>query len=79
MPQVGDIWKIPYEPYAVLVLGIFYEDEKRVETLCLYKTGWSEVACWWTYDTTQIGFPKDDPECEYEKIGYLDMSELIKL
>ena len=49
------------------------------DALCLYNTGWSERSAWWTYETTQITFTKNELSQRYEKIGYVDISELSKL
>ena len=79
MPQVGDIWKIPYNPYTVLIVQIYGDNEEETDALCLYNTGWSERSAWWTYETTQITFTKNELSQRYEKIGYVDISELSKL
>ena len=79
MPQIGDIYKIPYNPYTVLILEIYYADEKRVETRCLYNDGYSEEMAWYRYNTTQITFHMEDFTERYNKIGHVDISELTKL
>lgn len=79
MPQVGDIWKIPYSPYTVLIVQIYDDDEEQIYALCLYNTGWSERSAWWTYCTTYITFRKSELSQRYEKIGHIDISELDKL
>ncbi len=79
MPEVGDIWKIPYDPYTVLIVQIYNDDEEKTDALCLYNTGWSERSAWWAYETTQITFGKNELSQRYEKIGHVDISELSKL
>ena len=79
MPEVGDIWNIPCNPYTVLIVQIYNDNEEATDALCLYNTGWSEGSAWWTYGTTQITFWKSELSQRYEKIGHIDISELDKL
>lgn len=79
MPQVGDIWKIPYSPYIVLIVQIYNDNEEQTYALCLYNTGWSDESAWYTYGITQATFYKKELSQRYEKIGHIDISELTKL
>jgi hypothetical protein len=79
MPEVGDIWDIPCNPYTVLIVQIYNDNEEATDALCLYNTGWSEGSAWWTYSTTQITFTKSELSQRYKKIGHIDISELDKL
>ena len=79
MPEVGDIQEIPCNPYTVLIVQIYNDNEEATDALCLYNTGWSEGSAWWTYSTTQITFTKSELSQRYEKIGHVDISELDKL
>ena len=79
MPEVGDIWDIPCNPYTVLIVQIYNDNEQKTDALCLYNTGWSEGSAWWTYGTTQITFTKSELSQRYKKIGHIDISELDKL
>lgn len=79
MPQVGDIWKIPYSPYTVLIVQIYNDNEEQTYALCLYNIGWSDESAWYTYGITQATFYKKELSQRYEKIGHIDISELTKL
>lgn len=79
MPEVGDIWEVPYDPYTVLIVQIYDDNEKETYALCLYNTGWSEKSAWWTYDVTQATITKNELDQRYKKIGHVDISELDKL
>jgi hypothetical protein len=79
MPEVGDIWDIPYNLYTVLIVQIYNDNEEATDALCLYNTGWSEVSAWWTYGITQATFRKSELSQRYKKIGHIDISELDKL
>ena len=81
MPKVGDICRIPYRPGVVLVVEIFYADERCTKANCLYNAGWSEGTGGCTYCTTQITFYEDNDYIDhhYEKIGHIDIHELRKL